>query len=109
MPGIDAFWADWGRGIFGGDAGAEVGRTIQKLDGGHLGINALIRGGAKTTDARISEFFAPLRELEALRPDIKGAGNLERFDYWLNLIRASQLRVRTWVLVLTCNDKRYIV
>jgi hypothetical protein len=33
-----------------------------------------------------------------LRPRIKGAGNLERFDYWLSLIRASQLRVRTWVL-----------
>jgi hypothetical protein len=36
--------------------------------------------------------------MEGLRPRIKGAGNLERFDYWLNLIRASQLRVRTWVL-----------
>jgi len=43
-------------------------------------------------------FFAPLRELEGLRPGIKGAGNLERFDYWLNLIRASQLRVQTWLL-----------
>ena len=47
MPGMDAFWADWGRGMFGGDAGAEAGRTIQKFDGGHLGINALIRGGAE--------------------------------------------------------------
>jgi hypothetical protein len=36
--------------------------------------------------------------MEGLRPRIKGAGNLERFDYWLNLVRASQLRVRTWVL-----------
>jgi hypothetical protein len=98
MPGMNAFWAEWGRGMFGGDAGAEAGRTIQKLDGSHLGINALIRGGAKTTDAQISEFFAPLRELEALRHRIKGIGNLERFDYWLNLIRASQLRVRSWVL-----------
>ena len=69
---MDAFWADWGRGMFGGDAGAEAGRIIQKLDGSHLGINALIRGGAKTTDAQISEFFAPLRELEALRPRING-------------------------------------
>lgn len=98
MSGMDAFWADWGRGMFGEDAGAETGRTIQKLDGSHLGINALIRGGAKTTDAQISQFFAPLRELETLRPRIKGVGNLERLDYWLNLIRASELRVRTWVL-----------
>ena len=97
-PDMDAFWADWGRGMFGGDAGADIGRIIQKFDGGHLAINALIRGGAKTTDAQIARFFAPLRELEGLRPRIKGAGNLERLDYWLNLIRASQLRVRTWVL-----------
>jgi hypothetical protein len=98
MPGMDAYWSDWGRGLFGGDAGAEVGRALQKLDGGHLGINALIRGGTGTTDAQISGFFAPLREMEALRPRIQGAGNLERLDYWLNMVRASQLRVRTWVL-----------
>jgi hypothetical protein len=97
-PGMDAFWADWGRGMFGGEAGAEAGRAIQNFDGTHYGINALIAGGAKTTDARIAEFFAPLRELEALRPRIKGAGNLERLDYWVNLIRATQLRVQTWVL-----------
>ena len=96
--GMDAFWADWGRGMFGGDAGAEAGRVIQKLDGSHYGINALISGGAKTTDARVFEFFAPLRELEALRSLIKGTGNLERFDYWINLIGATQLRVQTWVL-----------
>jgi hypothetical protein len=96
--GMDAFWADWGRGMFGGEAGAETGRTLQKFDGCHLGINALIRGGAQTTDAQISEFFAPLRELESLRPRINGAGNLDRFDYWLNFVRASRLRVRTWVL-----------
>jgi hypothetical protein len=97
-PKMDAFWADWGRGMFGGDAGAEAGRAIQKLDGSHLGINALIRGGAQTTDAQITEFFTPLDTLELLRPRIKGTGNLERFAYWVNLLRASQLRVRTWVL-----------
>ncbi len=104
-PGMDAFWAAWGRGMFGGDAGAEVGRTMQKLDGCHLGINALISRGARTTDAQISEFFAPLRELEGLRSRIKGFGNLERFDYWLNLVRASELRVRTWVLAARLTAK----
>jgi hypothetical protein len=98
VPGMDAYWAEWGRGMFGEEAGAEVGRTIQKFDGGHLRINELIRGGAGTTDAEISKFFAPLRAMETLRPRIKGAGNLERFDYWLSLIQASHLRVRTWVL-----------
>ena len=63
-----------------------------------MGINALIQGGAGTTDASIEKFFAPLRELKALRPRIQGAGQRERLDYWLNFIRASELRVRTWVL-----------
>lgn len=98
MPTVDVFWADWGRGMFGGDAGAGAGRLIQQFDGGHLGINALIQGGAKTTDIGITGFFAPLQALEALRPQIHGTGNLERFDYWLNQIRATHLRVRTWVL-----------
>ncbi|MEI6655319.1 MAG: hypothetical protein WCP45_11160 [Verrucomicrobiota bacterium] len=98
MPTVDVFWADWGHGMFGGDAGAGAGRLIQQFDGGHLGINALIQGGAKTTDIGITGFFAPLQALEALRPQIHGTGNLERFDYWLNQIRATHLRVRTWVL-----------
>jgi hypothetical protein len=97
-PDLDGFWSDWGRGRFGGDAGAEAGRILKKLDGCHPGINALIRGGAGTTDGQISDFFAALREMEELRARIKGVGNVERFDYWLNLVRASQLRVRTWVL-----------
>jgi hypothetical protein len=96
--GIDAFWAEWGRSMFGGDAGAEAGRALQKFDGGHLGINALIRGGTGTTDPQIAKLFAPLRTMEGLRSGIQGAGNLKRFDYWLNLVRASRLRVRTWVL-----------
>jgi hypothetical protein len=102
---MNVFWADWGRGMFGGDAGAGAGRIIQKLDGAHLGINALIRGGAGTTDAQVAALFAPLRELEALRPRIKGIGCLERFDYWLNLIQGSQLRVRTWVLAARLTAK----
>jgi hypothetical protein len=84
--------------MFGGEAGVEVGRVLQKMDATHPGINALIAEGAKTTDARISRFFAPLREMEALRSRIHGTGNLERFDYWADSIRATELRVRTWVL-----------
>ncbi|MBN2326599.1 MAG: hypothetical protein JXR73_05540 [Candidatus Omnitrophica bacterium] len=98
MPGMEDYWADWGRNMFGGDAGAEAGRILKQLDGSHQRINALISRGAKTTDASITEFFLPLRELESLRCRIKGPGNQERFDYWLNFIRATYLRVRTWVL-----------
>lgn len=104
-PAMDAFWADWGSGLFGGEAGAEAGRLIQRFDGGHLAINALVNGGANTTEASIAAFFAPLQAMESLRPRIQGAGNLERFDYWLNLVRATQLRVQTWVLAARLQGK----
>ena len=123
---MNVFWSDWGRSMFGGDAGAEAGRIFRKLDGSHGRINALIKNGAnwkvvndempgaveiakpkdvaaaqskpKTTDAEIVQVFAPLDELEALRSRITGAGNLERYDYWLNTIRATKLRVQTFVM-----------
>jgi hypothetical protein len=71
---------------------------MRQLDGQHVAINALVNAAAPPTSERISEVFAPLQGMEALRARIKGAGNLERYDYWLNLIRASELRVRTWSL-----------
>ena len=95
-PALDAFWGDWGRDMFGGDAGAEAGRMLKEFDGKHPAINSLYN--SKTTDEQISACFAPLQKLESLRPGIKGAGNLERFDYWINQIRATRARAQTWVL-----------
>ena len=74
--------------MFGGEAGAEAGRLLQRFDEAHLAINDLYN--ANTTDERISELFAPLRELESLRSRIRGTASLERYDYWLNLIRATR-------------------
>jgi len=103
--GADAFWADWGRALFGGDAGAQAGRIMQQFDGSHLRINALIQGGANTGDKTIAKVFRPLEAMESLRPSIQGVGNLERFDYWLNLVEATRLRVRTWILAERLNAK----
>jgi hypothetical protein len=123
---MQVFWSEWGRGMFGGEAGAEAGRIFQKLDGSQWSINALIQNGAnwkvsnndmpgavgtgtsqevaktpakpRTTDAEVDKLFVPLEELQALRSRIKGVGNLERYDFWLNFIRASKLRTQTWIL-----------
>lgn len=128
---MNIFWSDWGRGMFGGESGAEAGRILQKLDGSHSQINRLVRNGAswkvtndeppgaerageikkkvkpiakkRTTDEEINQCFEPLTELEALRSRIKGVGNIERFDYWLNQIRASKLRVQTFVMSYRLN------
>jgi hypothetical protein len=93
---LDAFWDDWGRGMFGGGAGGEAGRILEEFDGKHPAINALY--SPKTTDAQIAACFVPLEKLESLRPRIKGAGNLERFDFWISQVRATRARAHTWVL-----------
>ncbi len=101
-PGVDQdvnrFWENWGRGMFGDEAGARAGLILQKLDGCHPTLNRLINDGCKTTDVKILELFAPLEEFKALRNEIKGTANQVRFDYWFNYLDASRLRVSTWVL-----------
>ena len=91
---LDTFWAEWGRQMFGGEAGIEAGRLLQKLDGKHFEMNSLF--GAKTPCEKVPEMFAPLEEMGRLRPRIKGTGNLVRFDYWLNLMGATHIRTLTW-------------
>jgi hypothetical protein len=91
---LDAFWADWGRDLFGGEAGVEAGRVLQKMDSKHGEMNGLF--DAKTPSGKITESFGPLEALELLRPRIKGTGNLERYDYWLNHIKATRTRTETW-------------
>jgi hypothetical protein len=97
-PDMNLFWEDWGKGQFGGETGTCAGRIIQKLDGSHISLNRLIDGGCRTTDKDIYDLFTPVAELRAIRKNIRGTGNLNRFDYWLNYLDASMLRVRTWVL-----------
>jgi hypothetical protein len=93
---LEIFWSDWGRSMFGGEAGADAGRILQKFDGSYDAINELYN--PKTTGEQVAVAFAPLKELEGLRPRIQGAGNRERFEYWLNFIRATRARVETWIL-----------
>jgi len=89
---LDAYWADWGRGLFGGDAGAEAGRLLQRFDEAHLGINQLYKHATTEGSAKI---FAPLEQMESLRSRIQGAGALARYDYWLDSVRATRARAET--------------
>lgn len=93
---MDAFWSEWGRAMFGGEGGAAAGRILQKFDGAHGAINSLYNPA--TSDNQFSQLFAPVQELEALRGRINGAGNLSRYDYWIDMIKATRARAETWVL-----------
>ena len=91
--GASAFYQDWAVANFGPDAGPDIGALFARLDGkafpevsqwgggpGRVKVN----GTPWTTEARR---FAFVDEAEALRSKVKGAGNLDRFDYWLNTFR----------------------
>jgi hypothetical protein len=98
------FYADWAKSEFGAEVAGPVARIFTKLDGGpDLGIgkrrsdylprpSTWVDGpGGIQPDARswdeVRKEYAFVDDLAALRPRVRGAGNLERFDYWLNTMR----------------------
>jgi hypothetical protein len=105
MPCAD-FYADWCRANFGAAAAAELAAMFTRLDGGSppkvvedkdrttgLPRPATWIDGPGGIEIKATPWeqekarYAFVEEMAALRPSIKGAGNLERFDYWLNTFR----------------------
>ena len=102
---VDDFYSDWIKSEFG-ISDPELAKIFVRLDSkgvesgeGHKGdapLNATdwIRGpGALMTNKDINDIQERIRrydfipKMEAFRNKISGAGNLERFDYWLNVLR----------------------
>ena len=86
------FYLDWATTSFGPAGASEVAALFGKIDGklpNPLGGGC--PSGSIKTDGRsweqVSPAYAFVEELAAIRPKVKGAGNLERFDYWLNTFR----------------------
>jgi hypothetical protein len=92
MP-IGDFYRDWARASFGETMAEPAGAIFAKIDGRNLHepatwING--PGGIKVEKASwetVKSRYAFVDELAALRAQVKGAGNVERFDYWLNTYR----------------------
>jgi hypothetical protein len=100
----DDFYTDWALTQFGPEAAASLAKLFLNLDGGPLPADhgkrtanlprpaTWVNGpGGITPDERpwehVEKEYAFVEEMAELRPRIKGRGNLERFDYWLNLFR----------------------
>ncbi|MBP7050909.1 MAG: hypothetical protein KBE65_07840 [Phycisphaerae bacterium] len=98
------FYLDWAKAEFGEAVAEPAARIFTTLDGGpDLGIGnkrgsylprpaTWVNGpGGIAPDNRpwseVEKEYAFVDELAALRPKVAGAGNLERFDYWLNTMR----------------------
>ncbi|MCD6304498.1 MAG: hypothetical protein J7M21_06005 [Planctomycetes bacterium] len=95
------FYADWAASQFGPGAAREIAAIFTRLDSGSGGKGRQARlprpatwvggpGGIKPDTRKWQDVvgqYAFVDELAKLRGRIEGAGNLERFDYWLNNFR----------------------
>ncbi|MCU0914883.1 MAG: malectin domain-containing carbohydrate-binding protein [Planctomycetes bacterium] len=98
------FYVDWARTEFGREVAEPVAQLFARLDGGpDVGIgkrrgdylprpSTWVGGpGGIQPDGRpwdqVEPEYAFVDDLAALRSGVRGAGQLERFDYWLNTMR----------------------
>lgn len=88
----DDFYADWALAQFGPQAAKEIAELFTRIDGKLPRPSTWVNGpgGIRPDDGpwqQVSKEYAFVDELAELRPKIEGAGNLERFDYWLDNFR----------------------
>jgi hypothetical protein len=104
MP-VDDFYADWCQAQFGGEVAAPMGALFTRIDGGGpANIGQSTRGANLPRPAtwiagpggivvngnpweREKTRYTFVDEMAKRRAQVQGAGNLARFDYWLNTMR----------------------
>jgi sucrose-6-phosphate hydrolase SacC (GH32 family) len=90
-------YRDWASRQFGPDASPLIATILSELDGEYPaptgweedGPGEILRNAAPW--ARVQKQYDFVAELESLRSRIAGAGNLERFDYWLKTMQSLRL------------------
>jgi hypothetical protein len=91
--GAGAFYDDWTAANFGPEAATEISELFKKLDGKAFPEISGWGAGPGRVSVKNNPWVQEANRytfvdiMEAIRPKVKGAGNLERFDYWLNTFR----------------------
>jgi hypothetical protein len=103
---IDTFYKDWANQQFGPDAAEEIATIFASLDKTWGAIPSVSGWDTDMEDAGSGpgaimpndepwsteqEQYGFVGELEALREEILGNGNLERFDYWLKTFQSLKI------------------
>ena len=98
----DDLYDDWALHNFGKEAGPAIAAVFKKLDGCVPLVSRFDGGaGALWPDTRpwelVEKEFGFLDEMESLRSKVRGAGNRDRYEYWMNMFRHLKAQAR-----LTC-------
>ena len=93
------FYADWARAEFGPAVAGRAAEIFSRIDGHFPRASTWANGpGVVAINrhpwAEIAHEHAFVDELAALRPQVRGPGNLERFDWWLNTLRFNRAMAR---------------
>jgi hypothetical protein len=103
MP-VEDFYIDFARANFGEAVAEPAGRILARIDGvglpeptGWLGGPGAVKPNPEPWE-KVREHYAFVGELTMLRPNVRGAGNQDRFDYWLNTYRAMGYMARAGCL-----------
>jgi len=100
------FYRDWAMTSFGAEVADKAAAIFEKIDGkvpqplGGGCPSGSIRANPQPWD-KVAGDYAFVDELAALRPDVKGAGNRERFDYWLNTFKYQRSLAKTQCMLPT--------
>jgi hypothetical protein len=89
---VGDFYLDWAQAQFGPQAALAASTVFATIDGHLPRPSDWIDGpGGIRPDARpwesVAKEYGWVDELASVRPQVHGAGNLDRFDYWLNTFR----------------------
>jgi len=89
---VGDFYRDWAASEFGPEVGDDAARIFERIDGRLPEPSGWIDGpGGLGPDPapwdKAREAYAFAEAFAALRPRVRGAGNLERFDYWMHQFR----------------------
>ncbi|HZL42308.1 MAG TPA: hypothetical protein VFD66_03395 [Verrucomicrobiae bacterium] len=89
---LTAFYRDWAEAEFGADTAAAAGALFARLDGKLPRSVEWVDGpGGLRPDThpwnQTSKAYAFVDEFAALEKSVRGSGNRERFQYWLNTFR----------------------
>ena len=103
------FYREWATARFGPEAAEDIAKVFEKVDGQLPqtstwtdGPGGLAPNGQPWAEA--ARQYAFVDELAGLRGRVRGAANLERFDYWLNNFRYMRATERVKCLWAQFNE-----